>query len=703
MGRAEKRKHSITIKLVFYFGIVLLFSIALISAVFLLTSYKALTDNVTERLTLQAYNLSEIVNVNLQSLYRQLETIARNETVRDPNFNVSEKAHSLRYEAVKNTKNFITKLFILDTSGKGFQTDGTAVNHSGKIGVTTVLNGGMFISQPEPSAAGGFVSMYYYIPVYNVSQKIINILVAEINAAMLSRDIKNASIGKTGEAFIVGTDGTIIAGKDEQIVKEKLNVLEKAKQDNAYKDFDRFIQQALQYYGYNYDTYDFAGKKISGAFSKISTTGWTLVICAPTEEFMGGVHKFMISVCVVIIITIVCAGFVILVIAYQIAKPLQKTAMALKNISQGEGDLTISLPVRGNDEISDIALYFNETIKKIRNSIATVTYNIDKMEAIGSELTEHASKTELAAKKIEESIGNVKNDVLSQTTGITEVASVMEQSVRTVEQLNKHIATQAASVEQSSASIEQMVTNIRAVTDILEENTETVESLNESTDIGHTSLMHSVEITKMIIERSDGLLEASTIIQNIASQTNLLAMNAAIEAAHAGNEGKGFAVVAAEIRKLAEEAARQSKSITMVLKELKAMIGELGKSSDTVQSVFSDIYQFAETVKTQEDVIMKTMQMQSAGGMEILRAIKSINTATTEVEHGATEMLTGSKETSTEMQKLASIAAMITENMNTMNTDTIKINSAIIGIAEISRKTHQSIERLAEEVKKFKI
>jgi methyl-accepting chemotaxis protein len=208
-----------------------------------------------------------------------------------------------------------------------------------------------------------------------------------------------------------------------------------------------------------------------------------------------------------------------------------------------------------------------------------------------------------------------------------------------MEKLNGHLEMQASAISESSAAIEQMVANIRSVSSTLSQNTESVHKLQEASGEGHIGLNEVALDIKEITRESESLLQINAVMENISSQTNLLSMNAAIEAAHAGELGKGFAVVADEIRKLAESSSEHSKTIGDALKNIKSSIDKITDSTENVITKFAAIDSGVKTVFEQESGILSAMTEQETGSAQIIQAINQVNEITHNVRDDARQMI----------------------------------------------------------------
>ncbi|QQO09885.1 methyl-accepting chemotaxis protein [Breznakiella homolactica] len=434
-----------------------------------------------------------------------------------------------------------------------------------------------------------------------------------------------------------------------------------------------------------------------------TTTPWALMVGIPMDKVLAPVYTMMAFAIGIGVVSILIVAVVIFLVAGSITKPIVNVSLMLKDISEGEGDLTRSIDINSKDEIGDLARYFNQTLEKIKNLIIVIKNQSVTLFDIGTELSANMTETAAAINEITANVQGIKGQVVNQSASVTETNSTMEQVVANIDKLNSHVESQAASVAQSSSAIEEMLANISSVTQTLMKNADNVHELAEASEVGRSGLQEVSSDIQEISRESEGLLEINAVMENIASQTNLLSMNAAIEAAHAGEAGKGFAVVADEIRKLAESSGEQSKTISVVLKKIKESIDKIQKSTDTVLTRFEAIDGGVRTVAEQEENIRNAMEEQGQGSKQILEAIGQLNEITQMVKSGSEEMLQGSKEVIHESENLGRVTQEITNGMNEMATGADQINTAVNRVNEISGENKEHIDTLVREVSRFKV
>ena len=679
------------------------FAVSILTIIYIVAIYFAsvsLLNNTEYFLKELVKSSSKVLDERSQALFGKLEAFSNLPLIQDDTVSYQEKIELFKNEIQMQKQRGWLSFGISGLDGMLYRTDNTVEKVASADWFQSARKGKYIITEPAQSSTDRRYIFIVAIPMRDLQGKITGVINATILGDALSNLISDIIVGETGTAYLVSASGTVLGNRRPEILYKSIYSEIIGSDTNAYA---QFLKQALASHKSSVNVSEIKGVKYISAVASMRYADWTLLLTAPVSEFMAeNVTNLIKTFVIIALCQLIIAIALGVLIARNITRPINHVIDALKNIAQGEGDLTIELPASGKDETSVLSSYFNQTILKLKNSIQKVGADSHEMKSVGSDLESNMMSVSEVVSNITAGIEDLKKRFVEQEESVSGTAAAIEHIIKTLRGLDESIGQQAAMITESSTSFDKMSHSIDTVGENVVETREAIRNLSAATNDGRETLAKANEVSQRISEASGDLIEAGAVIENIASQTNLLAMNAAIEAAHAGEAGKGFAVVASEIRKLAEESSAQGKKISITLKNLSAEIKALADSASGAVEKFNIISGYSKGLSSSIEGVVQAMDEQEENGKIIWGIINDVTGVTNEVKSGSGDMLADGEKVVSATKRLDDLTRILRENIENIASQTEMINEAAQESLEIAVKNKQSIDGLVLEVGKFK-
>lgn len=419
------------------------------------------------------------------------------------------------------------------------------------------------------------------------------------------------------------------------------------------------------------------------------------------DDILTMLRKRIINIAIVSIIILALGILLIILFTADIFGTMKSISGAMENIASGKADLTFRIPQKGKNELSNLAANCNAVITSLNNLVSQLQGETGILNETGNELStkmeNHVGVLDATAAQISE----ISDHITEQTSKVESITNGMQSVEAEIDSLEKKLSMQSQAISQSSSVIEEITANIRSVDQNVSEILMEYKKLVAEADEGQQQQKSVTTQIGNIEQQSDNLMNANAAIASIAKQTNLLAMNAAIEASHAGEAGKGFAVVAAEIRTLAETSARQSDSISHLLQGIRESITGIVDSSKKSAANFASV---SEKIMRLEQLISEVqggMNEERIGAENILNAMVTLEGTTKDINQASAHMKGESALVFEDIQMLKELAEKTHSKSSDVTTQMSEMKETASAAANASDRNLSATSKVSDMINGF--
>jgi methyl-accepting chemotaxis protein len=538
--------------------------------------------------------------------------------------------------------------------------DNSTSNLADRDYIIKALGGQSVISDVLISRVIGKPVVMFAVPI-RVDGVTAGALIGRRDGAVLTDMTRQIGMGKTGYVYMINSRGTIICHPDTDLVYNQFTPTEAAKSDPALQSMADFVTAVLSNKT-AFEEYVVNGKTVISAYASVPNTDWILIGAVERAEFFSEINRMLISTLILgLVSTLVAVIIYIAVFSFSLIRPIKDIVSAAISLANMQFD--IDIPRKRKDEIGDMQRAFYTIRDELKKTITDINNEHLGQKNISGNLHISIKDSSDGLDVITRNMDSVQGKTDTQMESVIRTSESVEEIIRHIHSLDEAVDIQAGAISRSSDSIEQMVQDVDSVRRVVQGAHETTGRLGLSSEAGRKSLSNLTEELKQIAQQSAFLEEANRALVKIAAQTNLLAMNAAIEAAHAGELGKGFAVVAGEVRSLAELSNKESSAISEEIKNMRNGIEKIRRVSDETVNTLGSMFTEVTDMQNSFDTVTSAVEAQASHGAQVLEALSRIRETTDQVRTGSDEIQRESESIHKTVEDLKSISKDVNDSI----------------------------------------
>ncbi|TWI72993.1 methyl-accepting chemotaxis sensory transducer with Cache sensor [Desulfobotulus alkaliphilus] len=630
-------------------------------------STAALTENAAENTMGVAQDLANLMDNLLFAEMRLCESMSDQSLVQELLYAAREKGvegsrpeAAALFENLKESRMSANHQGVFVADAKGELLTGILENGNEYIGFN-IANNDEFrraISSRETtighvfiSAATGNLVMPINTPIYARNGDFLGVFATVIKAGYLTEIVASRTLGDTGYGYMLNEKGVVLAHPNQQLVLET-DINNIPEMQHIAREMFRGQTGA--------DSYVFQGVRKMAGFAPVKNTGWVVSATQDHEEFLASAVGVRNIIVIVILVSLVLVGFVVTFVVRSIVSPINAAVAGLKDIAEGEGDLTMRLKINTRDEVGELARWFNTFVEKLQGIMRDIGSGVHTLSSSATQLSDIADETSKGVQDVSERSGNV-------AAASEEISATIDMSVSSLEESSSNTNLLATASEEMSATISEIAQNAGKARSISSDAADRAASMSDHMG----NLKTAANAIGKVIET----------ITDISEQVNLLALNATIEAARAGDAGKGFAVVANEIKEL----ARQTASATQDIRE---KIEDIQNTTVTTVKEVGDITKVINEVSDVVGNIAAAVEQQSTAASEVAGNVAQVSRGIESVHEGATQNATVIQETTKDI-------AGITHAMEEIKNKGVQVSESAGELSKLS----VSLQKLVSQFK----